>query len=420
MIDIVLLRLIKHRKEWSMLKDVIPKSNLSDETLALVADFGKYFEAYPSHEILDLLTFMPKFRTWHAGISDDQFASYTAILRNISPEPDEDQKRNILQDLADIELMTKVANTIEAFKDGDVADPYSSITEQLDNYRKRRGLKVMTYIDTPIGDLLQQEFDDAGVKWRLNALNNSTRPLRPGDFGIVAGRPDQGKTTFITSEATYWAPQLPEDLNVIWLNNEGPGDRIIPRLYQSALGISMSDMKLMHSEGKLVDAYRAKIGGRLDKIRVFDIHGKTTGMVANILEENKAGIAIFDMIDNIHGFGDAARTDLMLEKMYQWARELMVRLNCIGIATSQISQDGDDMRFPALPMLKDSKTGKQGACDFQLMIGSISDPAFQYSRFLSLPKNKLMRPDGKKDPKAEVQFDPVRARYEDMTMELTP
>jgi replicative DNA helicase len=254
----------------------------------------------------------------------------------------------------------------------------------------------------------------------LNALNNSTRPLRPGDFGIVAGRPDQGKTTFITSEATYWAPQLPEDMNVIWLNNEGPGDRIIPRLYQSALGISMSDMKLMHSEGKLVDAYRAKIGGRLDKIRVFDIHGKTTGMVANILEENKAGIAIFDMIDNIHGFGDAARTDLMLEKMYQWARELMVRLNCIGIATSQISQDGDDMRFPALPMLKDSKTGKQGACDFQLMIGSISDPAFQYSRFLSLPKNKLMRPDGKKDPKAEVQFDPVRARYEDMTMEMVP
>jgi replicative DNA helicase len=71
-------------------------------------------------------------------------------------------------------------------------------------------------------------------------------------------------------------------------------------------------------------------------------------------------------------------------------------------------------------MLKDSKTGKQGACDFQLMIGSISDPAFVYSRFLSLPKNKLMRPDGKKDPKAEVNFDPVRARYEDAQMELTP
>ena len=210
------------------------------------------------------------------------------------------------------------------------------------------------------------------------------------------------------------APQLPPDRNIVWLNNEGPGDRIIPRLYQSALGISMSDMKLMHSEGKLVDAYRERIGGRLDRIRVFDIHGMTNGMVANILEENNAGIAIYDMIDNIKGFSDAARTDLMLEQMYQSQRELMVRLDCIGIATSQISQDGDDLRFPTLPMLKDSKTGKQGACDWQLMIGSINDPAFQYSRFLGLPKNKLMRPDGKKDPKAEVLFDPTRARYEDM------
>lgn len=420
MIDIILLRLIKHRKSWSMLKDIIPKTNLTDETRALVADFGKYFEAYPSHDQVDLMTFMPKFRGWHVGITEEQMSAYTAILRNITPEPDDDQRRNIIQDLADIDLMTSLANMSERFTAGELVDPYTEITERMDKYRKKRGLKVVSFIDTPIGDLLQQEFDDAGIKWRLHALRNSMRPQRPGDFGIVAGRPDQGKTTFITSEATFMAPQLPPDLNVVWLNNEGPGDRIIPRLYQSALGISMSAMKEMHSEGKLVDAYRAAIGGRLDKIRVFDIHGMTTGMVANILEENKAGIAIFDMIDNVKGFGDAARTDLMLEQMYQWAREMMVRLGCIGIATSQISQDGDDMRFPSLPMLKDSKTGKQGACDWQLMIGSISDPAFQNARFLGLPKNKLMRPDGKKDPKAEVLFDPVRARYEDIKQDMMP
>jgi len=89
MIDIILLRLIKHRKEWSMLKDIIPRSNLTPETQALVTDFGKYFADYPSHDQIDLMTFMPKFRNWHAGISDEQFASYTAILRNIAPEPDE-------------------------------------------------------------------------------------------------------------------------------------------------------------------------------------------------------------------------------------------------------------------------------------------------------------------------------------------
>ncbi|QWY83411.1 putative DNA helicase DnaB-like protein [Rhizobium phage RHph_X3_9] len=414
MIDIVLLRLIKHRKEWAMLKDIIPKSNLSPETAALVDDFSKYFRDYPSHEQIDLLTFMPKFRTWHAGITDESFASYTAILRNISPEPDEDQRRNILQDLADIELMTKLANVANEFNEGDVADPYAVITEVMDGYRKRRGLKAVSYIETSIGDLLQQEFDDAGIRWRLNCLNESTRPLRGGDFGIIAGRPDQGKTTFVTSEVTYMAAQLPAERNVIWLNNEGPGERIIPRLYQSAMGYSMSQMKEEYAAGRLVDAYRAKIGGRLDRIRVFDIHGMTTGMVENLIEENNAGIVIFDMIDNIKGFGDAARTDLMLEQMYQWARERMVKYDAIGLATSQISQDGDGLRFPTLPMLKDSKTGKQGACDFQLMIGSVHDAAFQYSRFISLPKNKLQRPDGRKDPQAEVMFDPVKARYEDM------
>lgn len=417
MIDIVLLRLLKHRKDWAALKDVIPRSNLSEETQALVEDFGKYFRDFPSHDVIDLPTFLPKFRNWHSGMAAEQFASYTSILRNISPEPDEDQRRNILQDLADIDLMTKLANIAEEFHEGDMEDdPYTIITGVMDTYRKRRGLKANTYIQDDIGDLLQDEFDDAGVRWRLSCLNNSMRPLRGGDFGIIAGRPDQGKTTFVTSEITYMVSQLPPDRNIVWINNEGPGKRIKPRLYQSALGISMSEMKDRYSKGTLISEYREAIKqtGNEERIRIFDAHGCSTGMVANILEENNAGIAVFDMIDNIRGFGDASRTDLMLEFMYQWGRELMVKLDCIGMATSQISQDGDDMRFPSLPMLKDSKTGKQGACDFQLMIGSISDPAFQSSRFIGLPKNKLQRPDGKKDPKAEVLFDPTKARYEDI------
>ncbi|QXP44082.1 DnaB-like DNA helicase [Stappia phage SI01] len=416
MIDIVLLRLLKHRRDWAALKDVIPKANLSPETQALIKDFGKYFADYPSHDRIDLATFLPKFKNWHAGMSAEQFTAYTGILRNITPDPDEDQRRNILQDLADIELMTRLANIAEEFHAGDMeADPYTSITTVMDSYRKRRGLKATTYIQDSIADLLQEEFDDAGIRWRLSCLNNSMRPLRGGDFGIIAGRPDQGKTTFVTSEVTFMCQQLPPGRNIVWLNNEGPGRRIKPRLFQSALGISMTEMKERLSAGTLVADYKKAINQvDADRIRIFDVHGFSTGMVANILEENNAGIAVFDMIDNIRGFGEAARTDLMLEYMYQWARELMVKLDCIGLATSQISQDGDDLRFPTLPMLKDSKTGKQGACDFQLMIGSISDPAFQYSRFIGLPKNKMQRPDGRKDPKAEVAFDPTRARYEDI------
>lgn len=413
MIDIILLRLIKRRKDWSKLHGMLPKATLSEETRALVTDFDRYFKEYPSHDTVDLLTFLPRFKQWHPGMSDEMFSKYKGILGNIVPDPDDDQARNIMQDLADVDFATKIANTINEFEEGELeGDLYDFINRDMDKYRKLRGLKVVDYIKDDILDLLQDEFDDTGVNFRLACLRASMRPMRGGDFGIIAGRPDQGKTTFMTSEATYAAPQLPPERNVIWLNNEGPGKRIKPRLFQSALGITMEELKALASAGKVKDMYTDAVG-RLDRIRIFDIHGYSTGMVENIIQDNNPGLVIFDMIDNIRGFGDAARTDLMLEYMYQWARELMVKYDAIGWAGSQISNDGDNLRFPTLPMLKDSKTGKQGACDFQLMIGSVDDPAFVYSRFIGLPKNKLQRPDGKKDPKAEVAFLPTKARYED-------
>lgn len=414
MIDLILLRLIKYRKQFHRLYGILPKANLTAQTQALVEDFRKYFEAYPSHNKIDLLTFLPKFRNWHPGMSDELFNQYTAILRNIQPDPDADQERNLLSDLASIELMTAAANLANEFDEGDLPDPYTALGTVMDAYRKRRGLKAQTWNDTPIEELLKDEFDDSGVRWRLDCLNMSMRPLRPGDFGIIAGRPDKGKTSFISSEITFMAPQLPEDRNIIWLNNEGKSDRIKVRYYQSALNLNMDEMKALANADKLVPAFIKAIGGRLDKIRVFDIHGYTTGMVETILEENNPGIVVYDMIDKIRGFGEAARTDLQLEQMYDWARERSVKYDCVGLATSQISNEGDGMMFPTLGMLKDSKTGKQGACDFLLMIGASNDEAFTNSRFLGLPKNKLRRVGAPGDPRAEVRFDGDRSRYSDV------
>jgi replicative DNA helicase len=347
-------------------------------------------------------------------MKDEKFNEYKPVLINAMKEPDEDQRKNITQELAELDMVTKLANIADRHADGEEQDVFYSINAVTDGYRKLLGIRSSSYIDIPIGELLQDEFDDSGIKWRLDCLNRSMRGLRPGDFGIVAGRPDKGKTTFLTDQAACFAPQLPPDRNIVWLNNEGPGKRIIPRLYQSALDYSMEDMKREHSAGRLVDAFKEAIGGRLDKVRVIDVHGMHVGQIETILEENNPGLVIADMIDNIKGFGSEARTDLALEEMYKWFRERCVKYDMIGIAASQISNDGDGQQFPTLGMLKDSKTGKQGACDFQLMIGASNDPNLQGVRFLGLPKNKLRRADAPGDPRAEVIFDGVRARYRDV------
>ena len=136
-------------------------------------------------------------------------------------------------------------------------------------------------------------------------------------------------------------------------------------------------------------------------------------MCSSDLEQHEPALVVFDMIDNIRGFGDSARTDQRLESMYQWAREAAVKHEFAGIATSQISVDGAGMQFPLDHMLKDSKTGKQGACDFIIMGGASDDEGYKNVRFIGVPKNKLRREGTDADPKTAVQFKPEICRLED-------
>ena len=414
MIDIVLLRLLKNRKDFLALYEMMPRETMDAKTVAIADDFDKYFKAYPTHHKIDWITFVPQFKRWHAAMKQEQFNEYAGIFRNVMPDADEDQRRNMTNWMAEQELMTRMGNLVHKHTEGDLEDAWTEITDAQDRFRKRTGSKSTGYIDTPIEELLQDEFDDTGVSWRLSCLKASMRRLRPGDFGIVAGRPDKGKTSFIASEITYLAPQLPAERNVLWLNNEGPGRRIIPRLYQAALNLSMKELMERSNAKTLVPAYIEAIGGRLNKIRIIDIHGMNNGQVERLIEDNNPGVIVYDMIDNIKGFGSEARNDLQLEAMYQWARERSVKYDCIGLATSQISNDGDGLQFPTLGMLKDSKTGKQGACDFQIMIGASNEPVLANSRYIGVVKNKLRRPDAPGDPRAEVHFDMTRSRYNDV------
>jgi replicative DNA helicase len=419
MIDVVLLRILRaSRGEFQKIYPLLPRSEgtLDKKTLAIADDFKKYYDAMPSHKEIDLQTFLPRFKGWHPTMKEDELNVYYALFRNIvASDADDDQKRLIHDELSELNMVTRLANLVARHEAGEVENTFSMATGIIDDYRLSIGQKKDAYVSQSIEELLREEFEDTGIEWRLSALNRSTRKLRPGDFGIIAGRPDKGKTSFIASEITHMAAQMPKGRPIIWLNNEGPGRRIKPRLYQAALNLGMEDMKRLSREGKLVPMFRKAMGGDMDKIKVFDIHGWNNGQVEMIIAEQNPGMIIYDMIDSIRGFGDEARTDLGLEKMYQWARERSVKYDCIGLATSQISNEGDGLQFPTLGMLKDSKTGKQGACDFMVMIGASNDPAMNGSRFISMPKNKIRRPDGIGDPRAEVLFDGRRSRFNDIT-----
>lgn len=416
MIDISLLRIMKHRDDFYKVYGRVPKEALEERARVLLVDFEKYFTKFPDHQVVDIPTFIPLFHAWHSKLSKETSASYAELIKKVKQDVPEATKNTILESMMDIRLSSAVASLLMQFEDGDAPNIAGQLMDLLDQHKKDAKITGIDFIRDDIGDLLKRDEDQDGYKWRMECLNKCMRPLRAGDFVIVAGRPDKGKTTFIASELTHIATQLYGEQTVVWLNNEGPGNRIKQRLWQAAVGMTLTQMIDSHSKGRLVPMFEQLMGMR-DRIRVFDIHGMDVHSVERIIETNNPGVVVYDMIDKVRGFGDSARTDLGLEKMYDWAREICVKYECVGIATSQISVEGDDMLFPTMSMLKDSKTGKQGACDVQIMIGASNAPGMQSVRGIGVVKNKL-RVDGQdQDPQARVHFKPSIARFEDIPFE---
>lgn len=425
-LDLTLLRVLKYADRHKRLIRSVPKHVLDPITQAILNDMTTFFEAHPEQTRLPHAEFWTWFKLRHPGLTPEQFSLYEHQLKQVQEDVPPDLEAGIMSRLVAADTSHKVLGLIERWNRGEEVDLYIELRNAVEQFETDTNRKVRTpWVTTTIDELLAMEENDVGLHWRLDCLNMSMRPMRGGDFGVIAGRPDKGKTTFITDQATHFAPQIAKmfdnQRDIVWFNNEGPGARIIQRLYQSALDKTVPELVELHHlpssthNHKLDEMYAQAMGGRLDLIKIMDVHDYWSHELEDIIRQKPPGLVIWDMIDNVK-FGGAAtnggeRTDQLLEAMYQWVRVLAVKYDIPMLATSQISADGENERFPRLSQLKDSKTGKQGAAEFIITLGALEDPNFESSRFIGATKNKLHRSTGPKSPNCEVLFDPPRGRY---------
>lgn len=418
-VDLNILRLLKHRKNWEAARGVVNHKSVEETTATILKQYGEYFR-----EAGDLLNTIPtgkEFLSWfklrNPHLSPDAVEVYEKILRGAATEVPATEAKLLMKKLCELDFAQQISEAIVKYNNGEDIDLPALTRRRVDAYERDAGARD-EFAYEPVGEeLFADDKVNGGFQWRWDCLSRVMRPLRSGDFVIVAARPDQGKTTACADLLTYMAQQLHdptrEDLekyrgrHIIWLNNEGPGDRIQKRVLQSALGLPMSDLLKLADRGVLFDRYRSLFGGDLHAIKVFNIHAWKAGRVENLLRKYPPALILFDMIDNVRWDGDmtngGTRTDQMLEAQYQWARELGVRFDCATLATSQTSGDAEGMLFPALGMLKDSKTGKQGAADAIITIGNqVGDGVAEALRGIGLTKNKLTREGQPKSCKARM------------------
>lgn len=421
-LETTLLRLCTNRGKFERLVPSAPRDGLDELTVLVLDALRAYYKEFPDtkdlpFDVFDGWALEFKWKTQ----PDDKKSLLKVLLKQMREPVPPEAEQGMIEKLLELELATTAVSKIVQWNGGaefSLRDELYGLAESI-NDRMDRKARLPLVQETP-EELMQMDEHDIGIHFRLPTLARNLRALRGGDFGIYAMRPDAGKTTFLTSESSHWITQLddvwPDQKRTgIWLNNEGPGKRIKQRWYQSLLGATIPEMVEWAKDGSIRKRIEDAMGGDIHRMQFYDIHGFNSGEVEAIIKQTNPGFIIFDMIDNITFSGGMTnggqRTDQMLEAMYQAARNWCVKYDAVGVATSQISAEGEGVQYPPQSALKDSKTGKQGACDFIIMGGKLNDPAMERFRYIGTPKNKLHRAGGKRDVREEVMMDAERARF---------
>ena len=419
--DSLLLHALSNKQRYNSLKHVVPQGMVAPDTLAMMQWFGAYFSAFPERDAVDVdeLQSLVRLRSAHASPESVQITLH--LIEQLRQKPDDTAINGILGQLYELDLSGRAAALIEKYQRGeevDLAYELSRLSQQA--VRSKASASPDDYIKTSIDELLAEVSDDKGLKFRrIAALREHILGLQGGASVAIAARPDKGKTSFIASVLTDFAPQVVQmyggERPILWLNNEGSGKRIIPRIYQAALGKDLNEIIRMSNAGQLVPAYTGAIGGIPDLIRVKDMHGASLAQIEQVIEAQRPAVVVADMLANFRLSGAVAggnKADAV-EQIWQEWREFMVRHDCVGLATVQISVEGGNMLYPPYSALKDSKTGIQGATDVIIMMGSLDNPDAQTIRGLSSPKNKFAAPGKPSCFQSEVYFDGARCVFND-------
>lgn len=303
--------------------------------------------------------------------------------------------------------------SVLAYEASTGAKPFTAVLKRLEQFETQKAQEEEPFVEEGLETLLQSQFQKQGLRWRLKTLNIMLGSLRPGDFGFFVARPETGKTTMLCSEVTHFATQLlPDQGPILYFNNEEQGKKVKLKLYQSALGATLPQLLAdpIKAEAKFQEVTQGKI-----KLYDSDIIFKSK--VEAVVKKWKPSVVIFDQIDKIKGF-EADREDLKLGAIYEWARGLAKKYECVIIGVCQADGTAEGVTYLNMGHASNSKTSKQAEADFIIGIGMQNDPAYQYTRYISVMKNKLYgdadTEQSMRHGRMEILIRPERGRYEDI------
>jgi len=390
------------------------------ETNIILDGMEKYYKTFPTISDFSWDSFSAfLIADQSKRLTDDAIVKLRMTLTKAKTFVPHHAHEEVIKTLIELDYLALIMEECEKVKEGssDLEHVHILATNALkdvERYIEKDELFVTADLS-----VIADRISSSGYEWRLDCLNRSLGPLRTGNFVIVAARVEVGKTTFLASEVSYLAQQLPKDRPVVWVNNEEESSVVFFRIVQATIG---QESKVIIADSKAaMDQYTILMGGNKDKIRVTKDMNNIRDL-ETLFREINPGLIVFDQLDKVDGFKADDREDIRLGKIYKWARELARSYGPV-IAASQLSATAVDMKDPpfiGLDALRGSKTDKPGEADVVITLGKYKEPKTpeeEIIRTLNVPKNKLPG-GGSKQMESErhgqylITIDPIRARFE--------
>lgn len=411
MIDNVLLVSMRLRGTYYRLIDKIPEDLVSGDTVGILKWYGAFFKAFPDKDNVECEAFT-EFIRLRLSKMPDKMELMLALWKEINGRPKYCLSPGELEALIeDIWLAGKAGMIAAQYQAGEEIDLKAELTAALNEHNS--GGSDDAFDNTSIADILNEFSEEGGFTFKFcGMLRDSLYPVTPGNLIMVAARVNQGKSSLLCRILADWSQQVEKVYGckrpIMYLNNESAVSRIKGRMYQAALQATIPELQNMGDEEELDRKFRLATN---DCEFLFkDIHGWDVSKVESLVKQYEPGILLIDMPANLKLPGKFHNTVDAVEHIWQSMREWAVLYNTVVIGTAQISIEGDDILFPPLSAVKDSKGAVQGALDLQINMGYVS--SMPGLRGLGVVKSKRIRP-GVGVMQAEVWFNNDNCTFND-------
>lgn len=254
-------------------------------------------------------------------------------------------------------------------------------------------------VEDSVSDFLEAWNKGFEFKFGLVPLQDRVGGVGRGNLGVIFARPETGKTTFCSYLV---AEYIRQGFKIAYFANEEPGRLVKGRVFCAYLDKNINE--LQEDIEAVNEVYNKEVK---ENLLMLEGRGISMREVDKFIEVNKPDIVFIDQLDKVNIKGVYSRVDEKLRAVYENARAMAKRNDCMIWAVSQASYEAHNRQEIDFSMLENSRTGKAAEADIIIGIGKNFGDEEDYIRHLCVSKNKLSGWHGTITCRIDIQ----KARY---------